>query len=127
MSGVLSGLAFATPSLPVVDVEVPELGGAVRLRMLTAAQREDYGLAIAACDARHAEAPEGVRSLERVRALRRELLMRSVVDADGKPVFDPESIDALFAQPPAIVDRLFVAAVDLNRIGKDAGEEAKNA
>lgn len=111
------------------DLEVPEWGGAVRLRMLTAAQREALGLAMsnAVPAAADGEAATRAQRLERMRVMRRELLRMSLVDAAGAELFTSETIDLLFARAPDPVDRLFAEAMAFNKMGPAAGEAEKKA
>lgn len=108
---------LAAEDLETREVEVPEWGGAVRLRQLTAAQRDQIGAALY-------QVPDDGPA--RAAATRREILIRSMVSAGGVPLFDAASYEQLLAKAPAPLDRLFFAALDLNGMTEAARERLKN-
>lgn len=100
------------------DVEVEAWGGSVRLRALTAAERDRVGAAILGIE-------DGV---ERAAALRRAVLMASLRAPDGATLLaDAAHYEALLGKSSAAVDLLFQAALDLNGMSAGAREAAKNA
>lgn len=118
MSAVLSlAQILAADDLPVREVEVPEWGGAVRLRMLSAAERDALSAAIIGIE----------DSVARVAAMRRALLMAGMVDPAGKPLLDDAAYTAVLGKSGPAVDAVFKAALDLNGMSPTAREAAKNA
>lgn len=86
-------------------VEVPEWGLAVRLRELTAAERDRF-------EAGMVDAKKGGRAnLENVRA---RLVAASAVDKDGKPIFTGAQVISLGEQSAKALDRLFDACRKLS-------------
>jgi hypothetical protein len=99
--------------LPQEVVEVPEWGGAVRVRMLTAAEREAWELSNAG--------KGGARNP----GARGRLVAACACRADGELIFKPDNagqIDGLGARP---VERLFDACLRINGLTPDAQEEAR--
>jgi hypothetical protein len=86
-----------------VDVEVPEWGGTVRLRVMNGTQRERFEEAFQ-------KTPYG--------NTRARLVAYSACDEAGEPVFSELDIEALGAKSSAALDRLFDVALKLNRISK---------
>jgi hypothetical protein len=95
--------------LPTQDVSVPELGGDVRLRIMTGEQRDKWDSAVAK---RPDKEFAGLRSL---------LVSMCAVDENGKSLFTAKELDQAGSN---IVNRLFDAAFDLNKLGGKAVEEA---
>src|SRR5687768_16997082 len=99
--------------LPHVDVEVPELGGAVRIRTMRARDREQ--LALAMHRAKDAEDSPGFQSM---------LVARCAIDEQGQPLFTANEAGDLngFA-----LQRLFEEALKLNKMGRYEEDEVKNS
>lgn len=89
-----------TPAnLKTEEVEVPELGGSVRIMELTAGRRELWE-------------PELTNPTSyRVRAA---LVAFSVVDENGDLIFNADDIEALTRQSFEAIDRIYTACVKLN-------------
>jgi hypothetical protein len=85
------------------EVEVPELGGIVRLLGLSAAEVLEY----------HKVMKEGVDHVA-------WLLVRSIVDADGKRIFTDEDGPQISS---AWSVRIFTAALKLNVLSAEAAAE----
>lgn len=105
--------AILAAALRFEDVEVLEWGGAVRVRCLTAAARDEFFRAVTV---------DGkiVQSLYDVK-----LVARSLVDADGAALMTEEEI-GLLAAP--IIGRLFAVADRLNAVSEIAVQaEVKNS
>lgn len=103
--------------LPTETVEVPEWGGSVVVRGLSAGGRDQFELALK-------ESREEEGGLSDVRA---RLVALTAVDDDGKLLFkegDVEDLSAISAKP---MDRLFDVASRLSGMGpKDVEEMEKN-
>lgn len=97
-------------------VEVPEWGGEVILRTLTASERDAYEASIFK--------PGGKSDYQNLRS---KLLARCMVDDKGKRLFKDSEVDTLGAKSARVLDRLFDRAQKLNGMGaKDAEEMLKN-
>jgi hypothetical protein len=99
--------------LDTVDVEVPEWGGVITLRSLSA------GEAMGFIDQFQKNPKESAL----------ELLIASAVDAEGDPLFRKEDLEALKAKGLKAILRLQTAAMELNGLADFAAAraEAKNA
>lgn len=93
------------------DVEVPEWGGTVRIKALTAGERDLYE-ALVFLD------PKGdpVKRREDVRA---KLIAFAAVDVDGNRLFTEADIAALSKKSGRALDRLFEAASRLSGLGPE--------
>lgn len=98
---------LAAPDLPTISVDVPEWGGKVVIKALTAAQRDRFEISVAA-------------SKDNLRA---RLAVLSIVDPDGKPLFSEADASALGAKNAKALDRIFEAASKLNRLSDSDIEE----
>jgi hypothetical protein len=99
----------------VVDVDVPEWGGPVRLRALSGRQRAEFD----AVRARILEA--GSKDYGDILMC---LLVRSMVDEDGELLFTDDDADALGEKLHGALDRLFDAAMELNGLSERAIDDA---
>jgi hypothetical protein len=107
---------LARDDLPAEDVNVPEWGGAVRIRRMSGTERDAFEASIMGADGR--------QDLSNIRA---KLVARSIVDEAGRRLFSDEDIAALGAKSAAALDRCFAVAKRLSRIsGEDVEELAKN-
>jgi hypothetical protein len=94
---------LAAADLRSEEVAVPEWGGSVRVRMLTAAERDQFEMAITATK----DAPNHTDT--------RSLLVRlTVCDEAGVPLFGPEDMERLGQKSAAAMDRVFSAATRIN-------------
>lgn len=103
--------------LPQETVAVPEWGGEVIVRAMTALQRDQYEQAVT----------DGGAGLNLIGA-RARLVAAVCVDEDGKLLFTPDDVDALGALNAVPVNRIAEAAMRLS--GMDAGasdDMAKNS
>lgn len=89
--------------LPRREVAIPELGGSVYVRALTAGERDRWELEYA-----------GSR-----KTLRAAMAALSVCDAEGNRLFAEADIPALDAMPAAPLSRIWDAAFELNKLTKD--------
>lgn len=95
---------LAAPDLRAVDVEVPEWGGMVRVRMLTAAERDRFELSFVGTAA---DAQVNVRA---------RLVALTLCDQQGVRLFSEADITVLGQKSGAALDRVFEAASRLNAI-----------
>jgi len=102
--------------LPQEEVYVPEWGGYVRVRGLTAAERD-------ALESTMLQTNGQVR-LENFRA---RLVAMSIVDEEGNRLFSDEDVDALGRKSAAALQRVFDVAMRLSGLrAEDVEELAKN-
>lgn len=95
------------------DVAVPEWGGAVRVRVMTGAERDAFRSAIAS--------DEGNAPIGKVSAA---LLVATCIDAAGERLFTAEDMAALQEKSAALLDSLASVAMRLNGLGGSAVQEA---
>lgn len=102
------------------DVHVPEWGGTVRVRGLTAAQRDAFEAA--------SVTGNGKRRDVNLANIRARLVALSIVDENGGRVFNPGDVAALGEKSAGALDRVFNVASRLSGIGDaDIEELAKNS
>jgi hypothetical protein len=105
-------LAF-TPELSSEEVTIPEWGGSVWVRTLTAAERD-------AMEAQWAE----TKNLH----FRARFVKFTACDKDGRPLFLDEDIPILSRKPAPVIDRIVEVAQRLNKIStKDREAFEKNS
>ena len=95
----LSKKDILATTLPSETVDVPEWGGKIILRGITATERDDYEQAMVDMS------PNGAkRKLHNVRA---SLVVRCIVDEQGEREFADSDAEVLGAKDAAIIDRLW--------------------
>lgn len=104
----------ANPGKPVL-MEVPELGGSVYLRGLTAAERDDY-------ESESFRVTKGQPDVN-MRNMRARLLVRSLCDEQGNRLFRNHDVEKLGKFQAKILDRLFAKAQELTGISDADIEE----
>lgn len=111
---------LSSAAVPTERVTVPQLGGAVLVRGMTAGERDDF------------EA-EGLRLSSKgnpaghLKNYRARLLVQCCVDEQGNRLFKPADVDALTQQSAASIEVLIDAALRLCGMRKEDQEElAKN-
>jgi hypothetical protein len=100
--------------LKTVDVEVPEWGGTVRVRVMTAADRNAFGASIVMEDGKTDHAQYAVK-----------MLVRCLVGEDGQPLFTTADLEALNQKSALALKRVFDAADALNALGETQVKEAE--
>lgn len=90
---------FTAQDLPIEEVEVPEWGGKVRVRGLSAGERDAFEIANGTAQLK------GENPSPRAR-----LCALCALDAEGKLLFAPADVERLAAKSGAAVDRVFQAA-----------------
>lgn len=105
---------LARNDLPTEIVEIQEWGGSVKLRGLSAGERE----------ALEQEVTNKQGKVE-TKNLRAKLLVRSIVNENNEKIFTEADIDALNTKSSFVIDKLFLAAQRLNGMSNDAIEEMK--
>lgn len=102
-------------------VKVPEWGGDVTVKMMTAAERDAFEESVVTKKGDKVE-----QNLENFRA---KLCAKTMVNANGNLMFpNPEDVKALGKKSAKALDRVYSAAQKLNGIGeKDVEEMVKNS
>ena len=96
---------LAAQDTPVRVVEVPEWGGAVRVKTLTAAERDAFESEVVQRNGRD------VRT--NTRNIRARMVALTVVDSGGVPLFSVSDIEALGQKSGKAMDRVWAAASEL--------------
>ena len=86
------------------DVDVPEWGGTIRLRLMTADDLELW---------------QNFVMTQPKQGMMATLLSRSIVDEAGKLMFTADEVEALGNKSAAVMQRLFKKAVELNAMTKE--------
>ena len=111
---------LAAQDLQTEDVEVPEWGGAVRVRSFTGRERDAFEASMVRGDGRDRRV-----DLTNMRA---RLVGLTVIDESGQRLFTDEEADLLGAKSGAALDRVFAIAQKLNGLsGADVEELSKNS
>lgn len=106
---------LAAEDLVTEDVEVPEWGGTVRVRMMTGAERDSFEDSLTQT--------KGKNVKTNLANLRARLVARTVVDEDGKRLFTDAEAGVLGQKSAAALDRVFEAARKLNGMTEKDVEE----
>ena len=108
---------FAAADLETITVEVPEWGGAVKLRAMSGTQRDAYenSLMEKTADGTYKVNTENMRA---------KLVCYCAIDEAGSVLFTADDLNALAGKSAAVIERLFDAAQKLNGMSKNAVEDA---
>ncbi|WP_284459685.1 hypothetical protein [Cupriavidus campinensis] len=98
--------------LKTEDVEVPEWGGSVRVAVMSGLARDNW-----ISRQGDGKVPYSVFTAR--------VLVSTVVDEDGQPVFDEADIETLRGKNQAAMDRVLAVALRLNGLAASAVEEAE--
>lgn len=98
------------------SVEVREWGGVVKVRGLTGVERDDWEVSIVESRGR------GNRKMN-LQNMRARLVVRCVIDADGKRMFGDADAGALGAKSAAALSKLYDVAARLSGISSEDEEE----
>jgi hypothetical protein len=115
MSLLTKAAILAANDLPTRDVAVPEWGGSVRIRSMTAEERDAFEAAQIAAKT------DGFVVVPNLRA---RYVSSCIVGEDGQPLFSEGEIGALGRKSAAALDRVFSAIAELNKLDPNAIEEA---
>lgn len=111
---------LAIPDLQTEDLFIPEWGAYVRVRGLTARERDEWEDSCLT--------QKGKNTTINVRNLRTKLVVRTVVDEDGQRIFSNGDAEALGEKSGAAVDRIYEVATRLSGVSeRDAEELAGNS
>lgn len=109
-------LAQCSAALPWETVHVPEWGGTIGVRVLSAAERDGFELAIA-------KARGAGRDVYNPRA---RLVVLCACDATGARLFTDADAEAIGAASGIAVERVFAVAMRINGMAGDDGGEKKS-
>jgi hypothetical protein len=104
---------LSAQDLPHEDVQVSEWGGAVRVRMMTGAERDALANAFVGADGK----PD-------MSGYRQRLLAATMIDEAGQRLFTADDLAAIGSKSAAALDRVFAVADRINQLGGVAVEAA---
>lgn len=112
---------LAANDLEYRDVDVPEWGGTVQVRSLTATQRDQLSLMVVSFDETLKASTKGDAidlKLDRkgLAEMKAQVVVWTVCDGDGKRLFAQRDIDDVGGKSPDVIDRLYEAALDLSGV-----------
>jgi len=111
---------LAADDLEFEIVPVPEWGGQVRVKAMTGTERDSFEASMLRGTGKNQKI-----SIEDMRA---KLCARTIVDNDGKRLFNDGEVAKLGAKSAAALDRVYGVASKLSKISSDDIEElAKNS
>lgn len=94
---------FAARDTRTEDVDVPEWGGTVRVKAITALERDAYEAAMV-------ESQKNGRVKVSMRNARARLAVMACVDDTGAPLFTDADVPMLSTKSAAALDRIFAVA-----------------
>jgi hypothetical protein len=108
---------LAAKDLQYEDIEVPEWGGTVRVRVMTGSERDSFEQSIM-----KSEGKEIVRDMTNMRA---KLLVRTICDENNKRIFTDKEINLLGEKSASGLEKVFELAQRLNKLGATSVDEAE--
>jgi len=108
---------LAAPDLKTESVPVPEWGGEVLVRMMTASERDDFEAKLFV--------GEGEKRRVNQKDFRARLCAIVLVDDKGERLFKVDDVELLGRKSAAALERVFEVAQRINGLGEKAVEEAK--
>jgi hypothetical protein len=110
MSALSKAAILAAQDKKMIDVEVPEWNGSVKIRVMTGTERDRF----------ESEFVSGNKSVDMVRA---KLVAKCLCDDEGNRLFAEADIPQLGEKSAAVLDKLFTICMKHNRFTKDDVEE----
>jgi hypothetical protein len=107
----------AAQDIKTVDVEVEEWGGSVRVRMMSGAERDQFEQSMVMIGADGKRVPN-------LANMRSKLVVMCAVDEKGNHLFGPDEVEHLAAKSAAAIERVFMAAQELNALAPREAEAA---
>jgi hypothetical protein len=105
-------------ALRTKEIEIPEWNGSVLIRELTQNERTEVELLVW----------DGKENKDVMRKLKVNLVILSVIDTEGKRLFDEKDYDELSKKSASAIDRISDAILKLSGItGKETKEIEKNS
>jgi hypothetical protein len=117
----LSREAFLRPAkVNVVEVPVPELGGSVYVKGMTAKDRSRFETQF--------QLSSGKSNTRKLKEIRERLVIACLCDEEGVLLLQDSDVDAVGAQPAAVVERIVDAAQKVcGMSNNDVEDLAKNS
>lgn len=106
---------FAAEDSKFEDVPVPQLGGMVRIRVLSGEARDAFNAYIKSFGDEPRQAS----------AINAALLVQTCIEESGEPMFTLEDIDAIRKKSVGALDVMAAAAMRINGMGVEAVPEAE--
>lgn len=106
---------LAAPDVPVEDLYVPEFGGYVRVKGLTAAERDDYEFSLVKTKGKNVE-----QNFANARA---RLVALAVVDSQGQRLFSDRDVALLGTKSAVALTRIWDVARRLAGMSEEDVEE----
>lgn len=106
---------FAAEDSKFEDVPVPQLGGMVRMRVLSGAARDDFNAYLKS----FGDEPRPPSAVSAA------LLVQICIDDAGQPMFTMDDIELLRAKSAAALDVMATAAMRINGMGEAAVSDAE--
>lgn len=103
---------FAADDLRIEKVECPEWGGEVYVKLMSGSERDRFEIS-------HTANPD--------KDIRARLIVSTVCDCTGVLLFTPADTESIGGKSSAVLDRIFSAAIKLNRIRKEDVDDLGNA
>lgn len=108
-------LILGAQDLPVEELEMPEWGCWVRVKSLTASERDNFEADINRSNGRDVRI-----NLHNIRA---KLVAATLVDEEGRPLFSLADVEALGQKSARALDRIFTKAQEMAGMRKEDVEE----
>lgn len=113
-------LAASKGAIKYEVVHVPEMGGDIRVRGMTSNERDDFETSCIQ--------GSGKNSRFSTKAIRAKLCVRSIVDADGKRLFQDSEYVQFGMLPASLVEPIYEVAARLSHLSAtDVEDLAKNS
>ena len=113
---------FAADDIVRESVECPEWGGLIHIQTITAAERDDFEIAIYEENESRKKRQRGRRS-EAFKSLRARLVARCACTEAGVRIFTDDDVTRLGSKSALVLDRLYTVAARLNGLSKDDEEK----
>ena len=107
---------LAAKDLKFMDLDVPEWGGSVRIKMLTGAERDEF-------EASTVKMGKGGKPEQNLANLRARLVSLCLVDADNVKLFTKADVGHLGMKSAAALERVFKACQEHNGMSEKDIEE----
>lgn len=107
---------LAADDLPVAEMEVPEWGGWLRIKSLSAAERDWYEASMVEQSGKRGQRMNLLQARAKLCAL-------AIVDDEGKPLFTMRDLEALGAKSAAVLNRVWEKARSMAGMSDDDVEE----
>ena len=109
---------LSADDLETRDLYIPEWGGWLQIRTLTAAAKDELeiGMVLATTNGKTGE----TRQLDNIRA---RFVAAAVVDGEGRKLYSDSDVEALGKKSAPALSRIFTAVQDMNGISEQDVEE----